>query len=86
MHMEPRQQLQLIRWLKRISAVLTVAIWLYVITIFINDPAPFKELVPYCMGSTMLIFGILTGIFKGLEYWEAQIQHKNGQNNEKETR
>ncbi len=34
----------------------------------------------------MLIFGILTGIFKGLEYWEAQIQHKNGQNNEKETR
>jgi hypothetical protein len=44
--------------------------------IFIKDPAPFNELVPYCMGSTMLIFGILTALFKGLEYWEAQIKEK----------
>lgn len=81
--MKPRQQLQLIGWLKRISAVLMIAIWLYVITIFINDPAPFSELAPYCMGSTMLIFGILTGIFKGLEYWEAQIHKKTDKTNEK---
>jgi len=42
--------------------------------IFLKDPGPFAELAPYCMGSTMLIFGVLTGIFKGLEYWEAQIK------------
>ncbi len=74
--MKSKQQLQLIGWLKRISAVLTIVVWLYVITVFINDPAPFSELVPYCMGSTMLIFGILTGIFKGLEYWETEIRKK----------
>ena len=72
--METKQQRQLIGWLKRISAVLTIGVWLYVITIFLNDPAPFSELVPYCMGSTMLIFGILTGIYKGLEYWEATLK------------
>jgi len=75
--MEREQKLTLIVWLKRISAVATVAIWLYVIVIFLNDPAPFAELVPYCMGSTMLIFGILTGIFKGLEYWEGTLKEED---------
>ncbi len=77
--MEREQKLTLIVWLKRISAVVTVAVWLYVIAIFINDPAPFSELVPYCMGSTMLIFGILTGIFKGLEYWESTLKKEEKQ-------
>ena len=85
--MKTQQQLQLIRWLKRISAVLTITVWVYVITIFLNDPAPFSELVPYCMGSTMLIFGILTALYKGLEYWESEIDKKNRQqSNEKKTR
>ncbi len=75
--MEREQKQRLIVWLKRISAVVTIAVWLYVIAIFINDPAPFSELVPYCMGSTMLIFGILTGIFKGLEYWESTLKKED---------
>ncbi len=75
--MNTQQQRQLIQWLKRISAVVTLSIWLYVITMFLNDPAPFAELVPYCMGSTMLIFGILTGIYKGLEYWEATLKQEH---------
>jgi len=73
MHMKNEEQRKIILWLKRLAATLTVVVWLYVMLIFIQDPAPFAELVPYCMGSTMLIFGILTGIFKGLEYWEKQI-------------
>ena len=68
------QQLNLIIWIKRIAAVATIAVWIYIMVIFLKDPAPFAELAPYCMGSTMLIFGILTGIFKGLEYWEAQLK------------
>jgi len=71
--MKREQTLEMIKWLKRISAVATIAVWLYVIYQFLNDPAPFAELVPYCMGSTMLIFGVLTGVFKGLEYWEKQV-------------
>ena len=76
--MESTQLLIMIKWMKRVSAVAAIAVWLYAIAVFVKDPAPFAELVPYCMGSTMLIFGILTGVFKGLEYWEAQIKEKEG--------
>ena len=68
--MKQDAQINLIKWLKRIAALLTAGVWLSVMIFFIKDPAPFAELVPYCMGSTMLIFGVLTGVFKGLEYWE----------------
>ena len=74
--MENIQLLNMIKWLKRIAAATTIGIWLYVMAVFLGDPAPFSELVPYCMGSTMLIFGVLTGVFKGLEFWEAQIKEK----------
>jgi len=74
--MESIQSLSMIKWLKRISAAAAIGIWFYAIIVFIKDPAPFSELVPYCMGSTMLIFGVLTGVFKGLEYWEAQMKEK----------
>lgn len=74
--MQKEQQLTMIIWLKRIAAVATIIIWLYVMVTFLKYPSPFAELVPYCMGSTMLIFGVLTGVFKGLEYWEAQISNK----------
>lgn len=74
--MESTQLMIMIKWLKRIAATAATGIWLYAIAVFAKDPAPFAELVPYCMGSTMLIFGVLTGIFKGLEYWEAHIKKK----------
>ena len=72
--MKKEQQLTIILWLKRVAAIITIAIWGYIMFIFLKNPAPFAELAPYCMGSTMLIFGVLTGIFKGLEYWESQIK------------
>ena len=72
--MKDVQRLKMIQWLKRITAAATLVIWLYVIGTFLQNPAPFSELMPYCMGSTMLIFGILTGVFKGLEYWENQVK------------
>ncbi len=72
--MNKEQQLTIILWLKRVVAVMTISVWGYVMFVFLKDPAPFAEIAPYCMGSTMLIFGVLTGIFKGLEYWETQIK------------
>jgi len=71
--MEKEQQHNLIVWLKRIAAVTTFAVWAFVMYTFLKDPAPFAELAPYCMGSTMLIFGVLSGVFKGLEYWESKL-------------
>ena len=72
--MEKEQQLTMIIWLKRIAAGITISVWVYAMYTFLKDPAPFAELAPYCMGSTMLIFGVLSGVFKGLEYWEKQIK------------
>jgi len=77
--MENIQLFIMIKWLKRISAAAAIGVWLYAIMVFIKDPAPFRELVPYCMGSTMLIFGILSGIFKGLEFWEAKIKENKAE-------
>ena len=74
--METEQLQTAIVWLKRILGITAIAVWIYVMATFLKDPAPFSELAPYCMGSTMLIFGILTALFKGLEYWETQMKEK----------
>jgi peptidoglycan/LPS O-acetylase OafA/YrhL len=71
--MKKEKSILLIRWIKRLLGVITFLVWGYIVFTISRSPVPFEEQVPYCMGSTMLIFGILTGIFKGLEYWEKQI-------------
>lgn len=72
MLMKMKQRI-IIRWLKRIAVIMTILIWVYVIYSFLKNPAPFSELALYCMGSTMLIFTLLSAAFKGLEYWEQQL-------------
>jgi hypothetical protein len=39
-----------------------------------RSPAPFIEQAPYCMASTMLIFGLLTAAYKGLDHWVSEQQ------------
>ncbi|WP_295419481.1 hypothetical protein [Sulfurovum sp.] len=68
--MEKKQKQTIIIWLKRILGFTAIGLWVFVIFAISKSPAPFMEQAPYCMGSTMLIFGLLTGAFKGLEYWE----------------
>ncbi len=75
--MKKEKTIILITWTKRILGIITFLAWGYIIFTISRSPVPFEEQVPYCMGSTMLIFGILTGIFKGLEYWEKQIIQKD---------
>ena len=72
--MEKAQQETIILWLKRVAAIITIIVWGYLMAIFLKDPTPFAEPTPYCMGSTLLIFAVLTGVFKGLEYWKTQIK------------
>jgi hypothetical protein len=55
-------------WLKRVVGVAAIGTWAYVIMKISQSPAPFSEQAPYCMGSTMLIFGMLTMVHKGLDY------------------
>jgi hypothetical protein len=61
-----------IRWIKRVTAATAVVVWIVVIYEIAGSPAPFAEEAPYCLFSTMAIFGVLSMIFKGLEYWERQ--------------
>jgi len=75
--MKKEKMIILINWTKRILGITTLVVWGYIIFTISQSPVPFREQVPYCMGSTMLIFGILTGIFKGLEYWEKQTIQKD---------
>lgn len=61
-----------VTWTKRLLGFIAFLVWGYVIFSISNSPAPFMEQAPYCMGSTMLIFMLLTAAYKGLDYWSLQ--------------
>ena len=61
-----------VTWTKRLVGIIAILLWGYIIFTISQSPAPFMEQAPYCMGSTMLIFGILTAVHKGLDYWSLQ--------------
>lgn len=68
--MNKETQHTLIIWLKRALGFSAIGLWMFVIFTIAKSPAPFMEQAPYCMVSTMIIFGVLSMAFKGLEYWE----------------
>ena len=70
--MNKEEQKTLIIWLKRLLGFTAITLWMYIIYTISQSPAPFMEQAPYCMVSTMMIFGLLSMSFKGLEYWEKQ--------------
>jgi len=74
--MEKETLITLITWTKRLLGFIAGILWMYVIFTISQSPAPFMEQAPYCMGSTMLIFGILTAIYKGFDHWERQSSSK----------
>lgn len=59
-------------WIKRALGVIAFFLWAAAILSIATSSAPFMEQAPYCMGSTMLIFGLLTAAYKGLDYWVSQ--------------
>ena len=60
---------KLIPWIKRTLGFSAIVVWIYIIFTIAKSPAPFMEQAPYCMVSTMLIFGLLSAVHKGLDYW-----------------
>lgn len=70
MPMDKTQQKTLILWIKRVLGFTAITLWVYIIYTIAKSPASFIEQAPYCMVSTMLIFGLLSMSYKGLEYWE----------------
>jgi len=60
---------QIVQWAKIILGVTTAIIWISAIIIIYRSFDTFEEEAPYCIISTMVIFGISTALFKGLDYW-----------------
>jgi len=54
---------------KIVLGIIGFIIWIDVILTIASSPAPFIEQAPYCMISTMVISGVITGLFKGLDFW-----------------
>ncbi len=70
--MQKETVMTLITWTKRALGLIAFLMWGYVIFTISRSPAPFLEQAPYCMISTMLIFGVLTAVYKGLDHWILQ--------------
>ena len=66
------QKITIILWLKRLIGFIAISLWMYIIYSISKSPAPFIEQAPYCMASTMITFGFMSLVFKGLEYWGKQ--------------
>jgi hypothetical protein len=59
-----------IKTFKFIAAAAAVSVWVAMLREVFAMGGAFIEQAPYCIAGTMLIFGILTGVFKGLERLE----------------
>jgi len=67
--MKKETSLLLIIWTKRLLGFIAFLVWGYIIFTISQSQGPFIEQAPYCMGSTMLLFGLLTAAYKGLDHW-----------------
>ena len=70
--MNKETKLTFVLWTKRILGFTAAVLWISIIYKISQMSGPFIEQAPYCMGSTMLIFGLLTASHKGLDYWSLQ--------------
>lgn len=60
----------IITWTKRLTASLAIGLWIITLYNIFKNGESFSDQAPLCIFSTMTIFGVLTAIYKGLEYWE----------------
>jgi hypothetical protein len=68
--MEQQQKQKIVKWAKRVVGLSAFILWGFAIYHISQLDTTFKEQAPYCMGTTMLIFMLLSGVFKALEYFE----------------
>ncbi len=61
---------KIIYWSKRGVGVAALFVWIAVMMEIVQSKESFIEQAPYCMVSTMIIFGLLSALFKALEWWQ----------------
>jgi len=57
---------------KRVSAFFAVSVWIALIIKIFQSGGGFNAQLPKCIFTTMITFGILTAIYKYIEYLETQ--------------
>jgi len=68
--MKKEQKTNLIKYSKIMTTIIAVGLWGYAIYSISQKDTPFRDQAPYCMGTTMLIFMVLSGVYKALDYFE----------------
>ena len=58
------------RWLKRGVAFAAVAIWTALIIQIFQGGGGMSRQAPKCLFTTMIVFGVLTAVYKGIERLE----------------
>jgi len=66
---------------KMVSAFLAVSVWIALIIKIFQSGGGFNAQLPKCIFTTMITFGILTAIYKYIEYLETQ----DSSNSQKDT-
>jgi len=67
---EKREKTDTYRWIKRGVALLMVGIWIVLMITIFRSGGTFADQAPKCIFTTMIVFGILTAIYKGIEHLE----------------
>jgi hypothetical protein len=61
--------------IKRILVIITVVVWISALVNIFDPKTPFSSQAPKCLFSTMIIFGILIGVFKIIEKFEKDVKN-----------
>jgi hypothetical protein len=72
--MESSEKSVKILWIKRALAAGTVLVWLALIVSIFRSGGGMADQAPKCIFATLIVFGILTAAYKGLEQLERQGQ------------
>ncbi|WP_456394050.1 hypothetical protein [Nitratifractor sp.] len=65
----PKKSLRIL-WAKRAVAAIAVFVWILLMATIFREGGGMQEQAPKCIFTTMIVFGILTALYKGLEGWE----------------
>ncbi|WP_292658609.1 hypothetical protein [Nitratifractor sp.] len=60
------------RWFKRGVALAAVGIWIALIIHIFQGGGGMNRQAPKCLFTTMIVFGILTAVYKGIEQREKE--------------
>lgn len=64
----------MILWSKRILTTIFIGVWIAIIIKIAGLDTDFNQQATYCIFSTMIIFGVLIGIYQLLEGYEKGLE------------